>query len=109
MRSSRRCSRRPSAALALLTFVIPALVLPTVAGAATITVGPGCSLTDAIKSANANADVGTCSHTGDYGADTIVLPFGTYTLTAVDNVGIEPDGAAAAGGRVATPAAILAG
>ncbi len=41
-----------------------------------------CTLSDAIRSANADRDIGGCTHTGDYGADTIVLPAGLFALTA---------------------------
>lgn len=39
-----------------------------------------CTLASAIESANADADRGGCTHSGDYGADTIVLALGTYAL-----------------------------
>src|SRR5262245_24761450 len=44
-----------------------------------------CSLANAIRSANADADTGGCVHSGAYGADTIVLPAGTYALSGVDS------------------------
>jgi CSLREA domain-containing protein len=41
----------------------------------------GCSLREAIQSANTDADFGGCVGTGEYGADTILLPAGRYLLT----------------------------
>jgi len=41
----------------------------------------GCSLREAIQSANNKADFGGCTGSGGYGVDTILLPAGTYTLT----------------------------
>lgn len=51
------------------------------AHAATITVGPGCTLVQAIQSANTDTAVGSCT-TGS-GADTIVLAGGTYSYTTL--------------------------
>jgi hypothetical protein len=53
-----------------------------VSRAATITTGAGCSLVDAITSANTNAAVGGCA-AGSAGQDTIVT--GGVTLSAPDN------------------------
>jgi Ca2+-binding RTX toxin-like protein len=43
--------------------------------------GTGCSLREALTSANANANTSGCVGTGGYGSDQISLPPGTYTLT----------------------------
>lgn len=52
--------------------------------AATINVGGGCSLVDAITAANADSATGGC--TAGNGADTIVLPASSiHTLTSVNN------------------------
>jgi hypothetical protein len=74
----------PLAALALAVLLAGSLSLapPTRAQAATITVGPACSLADAILSANADADTGGCSHVGTYGDDIVVLPGGTLGFSA---------------------------
>ncbi len=59
--------------------------------AATINVGGGCSLVNAINSANQEASVGGC--TAGSGADTIVLPANsTRTLTTVNNTSYGPNG-----------------
>ena len=59
------------------------------ARAATITVtttsdefgsGVGCSLREAVKTANANADFGSCAHSGGFGVDLILVPPGIYEL-----------------------------
>ncbi len=78
-------------AAALGVFVVP---VPVAHAAATITVttttdeladpgpGTGCSLREAIQSANGDADFGGCTAAGAYGTDTIVLEAGkTYTLS----------------------------
>jgi CSLREA domain-containing protein len=55
--------------------------------------GAGCSLREAIRSANENAAVGGCV-SGAAGPDTIVLPPGTYTLSvgpAGDDMGASGD------------------
>ena len=49
-----------------------------------------CTLADAINSANANADMGGCTHTGTYGTDTIVLSIGIYNLTLADHTTGSP-------------------
>jgi hypothetical protein len=98
---------RSAQCLLAVPFALSLVLTPTVAvTAATITVGPSCTLVNAIKSANANSDTGGCTHSGTYGADTIILPFATYPLTAVDNVGAaSEDLVASTGGvpRAATP------
>lgn len=53
------------------------------AQAATIKVGGGCTLVNAINSANSDSSVGGC--TAGSGADIINLPKGAQILTAVDN------------------------
>ncbi len=53
---------------------------PTPAYAATITVGPGCTLVQAIQSANTDTSVGGVCTTGTAGLDIINLPLGgTYS------------------------------
>lgn len=47
-----------------------------------------CSLREAVRSANDNADFGGCNSTGIYGNDLINIPVGTYALT---RVGIDDD------------------
>ncbi len=44
----------------------------------------GCSLREAVQSANDNADFGGCTHTGTYGSDTLNVPSGFYTLSRGD-------------------------
>jgi hypothetical protein len=70
--------------------VLIALLAPASAGAATITPttnpdgfgAPGCTLREAIESANFNVDLQGCTHTGgNYGADTIQLSPAPYGLT----------------------------
>lgn len=73
-RTRRRLARRWGLALPLL-----ALAMAQgggTAAAATIPVGEGCALVDAVRSANEDAGVGGCAPGG--GADTIVLRGGTY-------------------------------
>jgi hypothetical protein len=55
------------------------LVTGSSASAATITVGGGCSVVEAVDSTNGDADTGGCTGVGAYGADTINLPAGTTT------------------------------
>ncbi|MBK8936892.1 MAG: hypothetical protein IPM79_04390 [Polyangiaceae bacterium] len=54
------------------------------AEAATIAVGPTCSLANAINSANLNASVGGCT-AGETGSDLITIPAGTTTFTVPDH------------------------
>jgi CSLREA domain-containing protein len=83
---------------------VAALLAPAAARAATITpsitgtdefgTGAGCSLREAIESANGNADFGGCAHTGTYGNDTVQLIGGvTYarTITGEDNLNASGD------------------
>ena len=72
------------------------------ARAATITVtttadefgsGVACSLREAVRTANGNADFGSCAHSGGFGTDLILLPPGTYELTIA---GIDEDADATA-------------
>jgi len=44
--------------------------------------GAGCSLREAIQSANTNADFGGCNSSSIYGNDHINIPPGTYNLTS---------------------------
>ena len=73
-----------------------------IARAATITVttmtdefgsGPACSLREAVRTANGNADFGSCAHIGAFGSDLILVPPGTYELTIA---GIDEDADATA-------------
>jgi CSLREA domain-containing protein len=50
-----------------------------------ITVNSNCSLSNAIDAANTNLPVGGCAAGSPDGADRIMLPAGTITLTAVNN------------------------
>ena len=63
-------ARRPFAALLLAA----PFAFAGTAQAATITVGTQCSLPNAVASAEANADTGGCTGTGQYGDDTIIIP-----------------------------------
>ncbi len=74
--------------LAALVFALGLQALG--ARAATITVttttdefgsGVDCSLREAVRSANDNANFGSCAHSGAFGADLILLPPGIYELT----------------------------
>ena len=77
-RALQRRWRRSLAGLALLWALGQAPAL-----AATINVGGGCTLVDAITAANTDAPAGGC--TAGSGADTLVLAAGsTHTLTAVN-------------------------
>lgn len=55
--------------------------------------GPGCTLRQAIRAANANAPVLFCFHPGTSAPDTIVLPAGTYALSqaGVDDTAEDGD------------------
>lgn len=55
------------------------------ASAATITVSGGCSIENAVASANADANTGGCTGSGTYGDDTISIPAGTWTLASQPN------------------------
>lgn len=74
--------------LVVLLVGASALVAPP-AAAATISVtqgddadtGPGCTLRQAIRAANADAGTTGCAHPGVDGPDIIELPPGTYSLT----------------------------
>jgi hypothetical protein len=87
--SWRRAGAIASGALILVAFTN--VVLPSVAaaaGAISVTTqtdlngtGPGCSLRDAILSANLGSNVGGCTGT-DGTTDTISVPAGTYDLSA---------------------------
>ena len=71
----------PSPLLTLaLAALLSGLVSPSASRAALITVGPGCTLVDAVKSANTDSAVGGCA--AGAGADVIHLPFGTYSIPA---------------------------
>ena len=74
--------RPPSASLVVIVLaaLMSNLCLSRLAGAATITVGPGCTLRDAIASANTDTAVGSCA--AGSGADVIDLPFGIYLMDA---------------------------
>ncbi len=47
-----------------------------------------CSLREAIRTANDNADFGGCTHTGPFNIENIFIPAGTYVLT---RAGIDED------------------
>ena len=71
--------------------LVAAAVAANVATAGTITVGPGCTLADAITAANTDAAAGGCA--AGSGDDAIVLgPGGVYTLTAVADTVDGPSG-----------------
>ena len=83
----------------LLLVGSPLALMPVAAArAGTITVnttadtlsGPGCSLRAAITAANNHAATGGCP-AGTNGADTIILPAGTYTLTIANAGGVNED------------------
>ena len=66
---------RPAAAAGTLAVLLAApFAFVGSAQAATITVGTQCSLPNAVASAEANADTGGCTGTGQYGDDTIIIP-----------------------------------
>ena len=54
--------------------------------------GAGCSLREAIQSANDDADFGGCTGASAYGADVITLPAGTYTLTGAPGEDLNATG-----------------
>lgn len=68
---NRISSRRLT--LVVLVLVVYMLLLPSQVFAATINVGDGCSLKNAIKSANRDTSVGGC--TAGSGADTVVMNY----------------------------------
>ena len=80
-----------AASAALLIVALATMVVPSVAEAAsTINVtttadlsatGPGCSLRDAISSANTGSNVGGCTGATGGGPYAITVPVGTYLLT----------------------------
>lgn len=78
----RRIQRASGLTLAGVALSLALSNAPTVE-AATITVGGGCTLVDAISSANSDSPVGSCA--SGSGADTVVLAGGTYSLTTVNN------------------------
>ncbi|MDQ5943965.1 MAG: hypothetical protein QG658_31 [Patescibacteria group bacterium] len=52
------------------------------ASAATVTLNGGCSIDNAILSANNDADTGGCTGSGIYGDDEIIVPTGTWNVGA---------------------------
>lgn len=86
----------------LLTWMtVTLLLVSTITLAAVITVnsdpvGPGCTIIDAINSANADSAMGGCAPvtTGIFGGDTIILPadLNIHTLFAVNNTVDGPNG-----------------
>jgi CSLREA domain-containing protein len=58
-----------------------AATIPVTTGADQYGTGAGCSLREAVESANTNADFDNCTHTGTYGADTVTLPAGGFVLS----------------------------
>lgn len=80
----RKNRRRLKIGLGTAALLLALSGAPTPAHAATITVGPGCTLVQAIQSANTDTSVGSC--TAGSGADTIVLAGNTYSYdTAFGN------------------------
>jgi hypothetical protein len=87
----------------LVTFVgvaVGTLLFAGAASAATITVtspldsisdGSFCYLREAIQSTNTDADVGGCTHTGDYGDDTINMP-ASNGIYDIQSLGFPDDG-----------------
>ena len=73
----RQQRRRLAAGVAAAALMLALSGTPTPAHAATITVGPDCTLVQAIRSANADAVAPGSSCTAGSGADTIVLAGGT--------------------------------
>lgn len=78
----RRIQRTSGLTLAGIALSLSLSSAPTVE-AATITVGGGCTLVDAITAANTDSPTGGC--TAGSGADNIILSGGTYSLTTVNN------------------------
>src|SRR5262245_20912517 len=78
--TTRVARRSAPLVVAVLAALLSVLFLVRLAGAATITVGPGCTLRDAIASANTDTAVGGCA--AGSGADVIDLPFGTHPVDA---------------------------
>ena len=76
----RRRIQRVMAAGLLGAALLLAMGRSPTAHAATITVGPGCTLRDAITAANTDTATGGCL--AGSGADTIVLSGGTYAYSA---------------------------
>jgi len=73
--SPHKKTPRPAAAAGTLAVLLAApFAFVGSAQAATITVGTQCSLPNAVASAEANADTGGCTGTGQYGDDTIIIP-----------------------------------
>jgi hypothetical protein len=91
---------RRTVPVALLWALVAGLLVtggPAPAVAATITVdtfaqvdAAKCTLTNAINAANDDVNMAGCVRVGGIGADTIVLPTGTYALTVPDN-GVDID------------------
>ena len=88
-RVRRALQRRWRVSLATLALWLALGQLPALA--ATIPVGGGCTLVDALTAANTDTATGGCP--AGSGADTIVLPPGsTQTLTSVHNNTFGPNG-----------------
>jgi len=88
-RVRRALQRRWGVSLATLALWLALGALPALA--ATIPVGGGCTLVDAITAANTDTATGGCP--AGSGADTILLPPGsTQTLTEVNNDTFGPTG-----------------
>lgn len=69
--------------ISLAMFVSIAIVVcGASAHAASIAIGGGCSIDNAVLSANNDADTGGCSGTGVYGDDNITVPAGTWSVGA---------------------------
>lgn len=78
----RQLRRKLAVGVAAAALMLALSGAPTPVQAATITVGPGCTLVQAIQSANTDTSVGSC--TAGSGADTIVLAGGTYSYTTIN-------------------------
>lgn len=64
-----------------ITFFVMSLFHLGHASAASLTLNGGCSVDNAILSANNNADTGGCVGSGVYGDDTINVPAGTWNIS----------------------------
>src|SRR4026208_180854 len=93
-------TRRALLISGLLAIILTSLFRGGSGYAATVTVGttadenngsPPCSLREALLSTNGDTDEGGCSHSGTYGADTIILPGGAPYVLSFTNVSQEED------------------
>jgi Ca2+-binding RTX toxin-like protein len=82
-----------SAAMAVPAGAASAATITPTTGADQHAAGGQCSLREAIASANSNANMLGCTHTGTYGDDTVSLTLPSYTLS----VGADGENADAGG------------